>query len=50
MTIHNSLRHHAKRQPDKAAMLTAERSITYGELDVSVTCLAHHLLDRGLQP
>src|SRR5215831_19093591 len=34
----------------KAAVLTAERSITYAELDSSVTCLARHLLDRGLQP
>jgi long-chain acyl-CoA synthetase len=44
------LHHHAERQPSKAAVLTTERGITYGELDTSVTCLARHLLDRGLQP
>jgi long-chain acyl-CoA synthetase len=50
MTIDNFLRRHAERQPSKAAVHTANRSITYGELDTSVTCLAHHLLGRGLRP
>jgi acyl-CoA synthetase (AMP-forming)/AMP-acid ligase II len=50
MTIDNLLHHHAERQRGKAAVLTAERSITYAELDASVTCLARHLLDRGLRP
>lgn len=44
------LHHHAERQPSKAAVLTTERGITYGELDASVTCLARHFLDRGLRP
>src|SRR5215469_14050263 len=50
MTVDSTLRIHAKRQPDKAAVLTAEHSITYVELDTSVTYLAGHLLDRGLRP
>jgi len=50
MTVDSTLRIHAKRQPDKAAVLTAEHSITYVELDTSVSCLAGHLLDRGLRP
>jgi long-chain acyl-CoA synthetase len=50
MTIDNLLHRHAERQPGKAAVLTAERSITYAELDASVTCLAGYFLDRGLRP
>ncbi len=50
MTINNSLHHHAEQQPSKAAVRSADRSITYAELDTSVTCLARHLLDRGLRP
>jgi len=48
--ISSLLHHHAERQPSKAAVLTAERSITYAELDASVTCLAGYFLDRGLRP
>jgi long-chain acyl-CoA synthetase len=50
MTLDNLLSRHAERQPGKAAVLTAERSITYAELDASLTCLARHFLDRGLRP
>jgi len=50
MTLDNLLRHYAERQPAKPVVLTAEHGITYAELDASVTCLARHLLDRGLQP
>ena len=50
MTIDKLLHHHAERQPGKVAVLTAERKITYAELNASVTCLAHHFLDRGLRP
>ena len=41
---------HAQGQPSKAAVRTSDRSITYAELNASVTCLARHLLARGLQP
>src|SRR5215472_17091699 len=50
MTVGCTLHSHAKRQPNKAAVHTADRSITYAELDTSVACLARHLLDRGLRP
>jgi len=50
MTVDSALRRHAERQPSKAAVQTVERSISYAELDASVTCLARHLLDRGLRP
>jgi long-chain acyl-CoA synthetase len=50
MTVDSALHRHAEQQPQKAAVRTADRSIAYAELDASVTCLARHLLDRGLQP
>jgi len=50
MTVGCTLHSHAKGQPNKAAVHTADRSITYAELDTSVARLAHHLLDRGLRP
>jgi long-chain acyl-CoA synthetase len=50
MTLDDLLHQYAERQPGKAAVVTIERSITYSELDASVTCLARHFLDRGLQP
>jgi long-chain acyl-CoA synthetase len=50
MTLDNCLYRHVKLQPDKAAVVTADRTITYSDLDASVSCLARHLLDRGLRP
>ena len=50
MTLDSALRRHAQRQPSKAAVHMGDRSITYAELDASVTSLAHYLVDRGLQP
>ena len=50
MTVDSALHRHAERQPSKAAVRTADRSITYAELEASVTCLARYLLDRGLRP
>ncbi len=50
MTLDDTFHRHAERQPNKAAVRTAERSISYAELDASVTCLAGHFLDRGLRP
>ena len=44
------LHHHAEREPGKAAVLTAQRKMTYAELDTSVSRIACHFLDRGLQP
>src|SRR5215470_6824152 len=50
MTVGCTLHSHAKRQPNKAAVHTADRSISYAELDTSVASLARHLLERGLRP
>jgi acyl-CoA synthetase (AMP-forming)/AMP-acid ligase II len=50
MTLDNCLHRHVKLQPDKAAVVTADRTITYADLDASVSCLARYLLDRGLRP
>ena len=38
MLINNLLIEHARHQPTKAAVITNERSITYGELDLAVNC------------
>jgi non-ribosomal peptide synthetase component E (peptide arylation enzyme) len=47
MIFNESLSEFAKRHPTKAAVITSERSITYGELDRAVHGLARHLADRG---
>ncbi len=39
----------AQKHPAKAAVITNERSITYGELDTAVDSFARHLRGRGLQ-
>lgn len=49
MTWDDFLHPHSERQPAKNAVRTAEGSITYAELAGSVSCLAGHLLDRGLR-
>jgi long-chain acyl-CoA synthetase len=49
MTLDEPLHRHATLLPDKPALVTAERSITYADLDNSVSCLAQYLLDRGLR-
>ena len=49
MTFNDLLHRHSERQPAKNAVRTTERSITYAELDDSVSCVAGHLLDRGLR-
>jgi long-chain acyl-CoA synthetase len=49
MLLNNLLIEHAHRQSAKAAVITNERIITYGELDLVVNCVARHLVSRGLQ-
>ena len=49
MLLNNLLIAHAHRQPAKTAVITNERSLTYGELDLAVNCMARHLVGRGLQ-
>lgn len=50
MLLNECLTQFAQKHPAKAAVITSERSITYGELDLAVNCLARHLVDRGLRP
>ena len=50
MLLNNALIENAKKQPARGAVITHERSITYGELAHAVGCMACHLLDRGLRP
>lgn len=49
MMFNEILTEFATRHPAKAAVLTNERTITYGELDLAVHGLARHLADRGLR-
>ncbi len=48
MLLNNALIENAKKQPARAAVITNQRSITYGELAHAVGSMASHLLDRGL--
>ena len=49
MMFNEILTEFATRHPAKAAVLTNERTITFGELDLAVHGLARHLADRGLR-
>ncbi len=49
MLINELLTENAHRHPAKPAVITNEGSITYGELDARVNCLARHLADRDLR-
>lgn len=49
MLLNELLTQCAQRHPAKPAVITSERSITYGELDGAVNCMARHLVDRGLE-
>ena len=46
--IHEYLREHARRDPDRVAMTFYGREYTYGWLDEATDRLATHLLDRGI--
>lgn len=50
MLLNNILIEHAQRQPAKPAVITDAGSMTYGELEQAVDCMARYLLDRGFQP
>ncbi len=49
MIFNEILSEFAKRHPEKDAVITCERSITYGDLDLAVHGMARHLVERGLQ-
>ena len=50
MLLDNVLIEHAQQHPAKAALVTNECCMTYGELDCAVQNVAFHLTQRGLQP
>jgi len=47
--LHQLLTGSAERYPDKAAVSTGGRTLTYGELDAQSNQLAHFLRERGLR-
>jgi non-ribosomal peptide synthetase component E (peptide arylation enzyme) len=49
-TVGDVLRQTAQRMPDKPALITDARSVTFGELDSLTERLAASLLDLGLRP
>ena len=49
MLLNEVLTQHAQRHPAKVAVIAGERQMTFAQLDYAVDCMAHHLLDRGLQ-
>jgi long-chain acyl-CoA synthetase len=49
MLLNDLLTEFAQKHPAKAAVITNERSITYGELDLAVNRMARHFTDRGLE-
>jgi long-chain acyl-CoA synthetase len=49
MLITELLDLHAKRQPEKVAVITDEGSLSYAELEQAVECMAQSLLGHGLR-
>ncbi|MET7309338.1 amino acid adenylation domain-containing protein [Streptomyces sp. NPDC005571] len=45
--LHQSVEEHARRSPDRVALVREERRLTYGELNSEANRLAHHLLGGG---
>ena len=50
MLLTELLAQNAQRHPAKPAVIAGERTLTCAELNRAVNSMAHHLLDRGLQP
>lgn len=48
--LHDSIRHHAKRQPDHLAFKAIDGQLTYSELDQLTDRLAGTLISEGLKP
>lgn len=48
--VHHLFERQAAENPDAVALLTEERSVTYGELNMAANRLAHHLRALGIGP
>ncbi|MBB4770700.1 amino acid adenylation domain-containing protein, partial [Xanthomonas arboricola] len=49
-TAHALFEQHVRRDPDAVAVLGAEESLSYGELNRRANQVAHYLLEQGVQP
>lgn len=50
-TLHQLFEVQAGESPDATAVVAADgTSVTYAELDTRANCLAHHLVDEGIEP
>jgi amino acid adenylation domain-containing protein/non-ribosomal peptide synthase protein (TIGR01720 family) len=47
MLLHHSVQEHAKRWPDRVALVRQDRRLTYRQLNAEANRLAHHLLAHG---
>ncbi len=50
LAIHQLFEAQVLRSPAKVAVVCENETLTYGELNEQANALAHHLLDRGVQP
>ncbi|WP_315752519.1 MULTISPECIES: non-ribosomal peptide synthase/polyketide synthase [unclassified Bradyrhizobium] len=48
--VHEMIRDHAKRDPERVALTIGGRNLSYGELDRRANRIAHHLVEAGLGP
>ncbi|WP_078955898.1 amino acid adenylation domain-containing protein [Streptomyces sp. NRRL B-1140] len=50
VTIHEAFTHVARKFPERNAVVTAERAVTYAELEAESRRIAHRLISRGVRP
>ena len=47
--FHQALEHHAEATPDRVALIAADRTLTYRDLNCEANRLAHSLIDAGVK-
>ena len=50
LPLHRHIEDHAGKQPDAPAIVAAERTLAYGELNRRANQLAHYLIEQGVGP
>src|SRR6202042_862221 len=50
MCVHQLFEERVARDPQAAALIYKDQSLTYGELNARVNQLAHHLIKLGVKP